>query len=170
MKALEGAGRRMVFWGGVALILWAAYEFAVMFNAMFGLIRTIFEISRDAQYPLSAALSTMFRNSGTEFLTLLFLLGCVALGAFALLTRGRPVAGFVTAALCALAILYVLGHTPLMRVNLLQKLKLLPFVLVGAGSVLTAVPALRERRARRKGPPGGPPPTRPYDPFRMKGP
>jgi hypothetical protein len=166
---MEGIGRRMAFWGSLALIAWAGYEFAVMFSAMFGLIKSIFEISRDAQYPLSAALNTMFRNSGTQFVTLLFLLLCVLLGLFALFTRGRPFAGAVSFLLCALGALYVLGRTPLMSANLLQKLKLLPFILVGLESLLTAVAGFMERRGRRKGPPGGPPPTRPYDPFRIKG-
>ncbi len=170
MRMLEGAGRRMAFWGSLALIAWAAYEFTVMFTAMFGLIKSIFEITRDAQYPLSAALNTMMRNSGPQFVTLGFLLGCLLLGVFALFTRGRFVPGIITFVLCVAGILYVLGRTPLMSANWLQKLKLLPFVLVGLGSVFTVIVSGRGRRLRRRTPPGGPPAGRPYDPFRMKGP
>ncbi len=170
LKLLENAGRRMVFWGALSLMGWALYEFIVMFNAMYGLIVTIFEISADAEYPISKAISTMMKNSGPEFVTLLFLLCCVLLGLYALLLRNRPVALFLAVPLAVLFGLYTLGRTPLASVNLLQKLKLLPFILIGLGSALCSVFTLRRGIGRRKRKPGPPPPSMPYDPFRINRP
>ena len=170
MRILENAGRRMVFWGSIVLMSWALYEFIVMFGAMFGLIRTIFEISASAQYPISNAISIMMKNSGTQFLTLLFLLCCILLGLYALLTRRRPVLCFFDIPLSVLFSLYILGRTTLASANLLQKLKLIPFALIGVGGLICFIFALRQRLNQRKNRRGDPPPTRPYDPFRIKQP
>jgi len=169
LKLLENAGRRMVFWGALSLMGWALYEFVVMFNAMYGLILSIFEISADAEYPVSKAISIMMKNSGQQFATLLFLLCCVLLGLYALLTRRHPVALFLTVPLCVLFSLYTLGRTPLASANLLQKLKLLPFILIGVGCLISSVFSLRRRTARNRKNQDPPPPARPYDPFRIKG-
>lgn len=169
MKLLETAGRRMVFWGALSLIGWALYEFIVMFNAMYGLIVSIFEISADAQYPISKAISIMLKNSGPEFITLLFLLCCILLGLYALLIRRHPFALFFAVPLCVLFILYILGRTPLASVNLLQKLKLLPFILIGFGCLITFIFSLQRRAERKRKSQGPPPPAKPYDPFRIKG-
>jgi hypothetical protein len=170
LNILENAGRRMVFWGSIILMSWALYEFIVMFSAMFGLIRTIFEISADAQYPISNAISIMMRNSGTQFITLLFLFCCVLLGLYALLTRRRPVLCFFDVPLCVLFALYILGRTSLVSANLLQKLKLIPFVLIGAGGLICFIFALSRGLKKRQNRHGDPPPTRPYDPFRINRP
>lgn len=168
MKLLENAGRRMVFWGALSLMGWALYEFIVMFNAMYGLIVTIFEISADAQYPISKAISIMMKNSGPEFLTLLFLLLCILLGLYALLIRRHPIALLLAVPICVLFSLFVLGRTPLASANLLQKFKLLPFLLIGFGCLITSFFSIK-RRAAKKRKDREPPPTSPYDPFRIKG-
>lgn len=168
MTYLERSGRRLVFWGSIILMGWALYEFVVMFTAMRGLIVSIFEISADAQYPISKAISIMLKNSGKEFLTLLFLLVCILFGLYALLSRKRPVLSFVTIPVSILLAIYALGLSPLMGINLLQKLKMIPFVLIALGAGICFVFAIKHRQSRRnqtQQPKGPLPQHQPYDPF-----
>jgi hypothetical protein len=174
MTALENAGRRMVFWGALILMGWALYEFIVMFTAMRGLIISIFEISIDARYPISKAIDTMMKNSGREFLTLLFLALCFLFGLYALLARRRPILSFFSIPVSIVLGLYALGKTSVMQVNLLQKLKMLPFVLIAAGNIICFIFSVKHRRHYKHKPPVQqdtvPIPRQQYDPFSLNKP
>lgn len=167
MTFLENTGRRLVFWGAIILMGWAIYEFAVMFNAMRGLIVSIFEISADARYPISKAISTMMKNSGKEFLTLLYLLVCILFGLYALLSRKNPVLSFLSIPAAIALAVYSLGLTTLTGVNLLQKFKMIPFLLIAAGGIICFIFALQRRRKRKQKQEygGALPPRQHYDPF-----
>lgn len=165
MKTLEDAGRRMVFWGALLLFGWAVYELSVRIQEMVTWLGPVFKLVMDGKITV---LDYFNRVDWARLHTHLFLLGCILLALFALLTRRRPLMSLLTVFLAVLMGLYSLQKTPLMSVDLWQKLKLIPLILIALGSAIGFFFGSKRgfRRAKRGG--SEPPETRPYDPFRMK--
>ncbi|NLG57809.1 MAG: hypothetical protein GX540_05300 [Clostridiales bacterium] len=168
MKALETAGRRMVFWGALLLIGWAVYELSIRFEEMVIWLSPVFSLAREGRITLWDYFS---RVPWVRLTTHLFLFGCLLLGLYALLVRRRTILVLITVPLAILLGVLFLGSTSLMTANLWQKLKLIPLVLVAAGGFFCFISAAYSA-GPKKGPKGqkAPLPTRHYDPFRIKGP
>jgi ATP/ADP translocase len=166
MSMLANAGRRMVFWGSLLLIGLAVTEFVLKFKVMIGLIKTIFEITIDAQYPIHKMFSTMMKNSGPDFLTLLFLVLCIIFGVCSLLIFRGPIGGLIAVPIAIVLAVFSVGSPLLMRTNIIEKLKLLPLLLIACGNSLRFVASLK--RNKTKAPSAKTqPPSQPYDPFRI---
>lgn len=166
MHRLENKGRGLLLYGSLILMVWAAYEFLVMWNAMYGLIKTAFEISRAAEFPISQTISIMLKNSGRQFLTLFFLFLSFVFGLFALLGRRRPFLNLLSLIVALLFLYYLMGETDLATANFLQNLKAIPYAAIALGGGLGFAAYLARRRSQARSlPKGGQHPSIPYDPF-----
>ncbi len=137
MAALREAGRRMLFWGAFLLIVWAAYELFIRVDAMIKPVGMFIRMAIGERVPLDRVLREYVDWSILE--VPLFLLGCVVLGLFALMTRKKALMGFAVIALSIVVAFYSMGKTSLLSPSIWQKLKLLPLVLIMAGSTIGLV-------------------------------
>ena len=165
MKGLENAGRRMVFWGALLLLFWAVYELSIRFQEMVTWFGPVVQLARDGKITLSDYFS---RFDWIRLQTHFFLLGCVLLALFALITRGRVWPRVPVIFLCVLMGLYSLQKTSLISADLWQKLKLTPLVLIALGSAIGFFYGVRRGTGSKRRGRGNPPETRPYDPFGIK--
>ncbi|MHC1786083.1 MAG: hypothetical protein AB9880_03330 [Christensenellales bacterium] len=133
METLHQVGRRMLFWGALLLIMWAAYEFSTRVDAMSGPLVMYFNMAVGEKVGLAAALKYV---DWQIFSAPAFLLGCVLLGLLALLSRGRSLLGFLVVPLCVLAVLYTAGAKVFFSPDLWSLLKLLPLLLIALGSLV----------------------------------
>lgn len=146
MERLQGVGRRMLFWGALSLLIWAAYELSTRLDAMSRPLMMYYNMAVGEKVGLSAALKyvdwEILRTPG-------FLLGMLVLGLLALRSRSRPWLGLVIVPLCVLAAVYSVGARVLFSPTLWSLLKLLPLVLIAAGSLINIL-FFRHLRANRR--------------------
>lgn len=163
MTSLAQTGRRMVFWGALLLLAWAVYELAIRLEEMITWLTPVYKLVQQGK------ITFMDYLRGLDWLRLqthLFLLLCSLFSIFALLARKGLIASIIAIPIALLLLILSLGSTNLMSINLWQKLKLIPLMLIGTGSVLKLVSGLRKKQAQPQQP-SQPPPAQPYDPFRM---
>ena len=154
MDTLRTVGRRMVFWGGLVLALWALMDLFSQSALITAVIQgSTWRAYQDGVMTLQQFVQYLPWN--TLWLPF-FLLGCVILGLAAVFTHRRA-ASFVLLTILATAALVVVLQTPklfswlgldaLWRV--VNVIKILSLALVAAGSVLNLV-AIRYFRTKRK--------------------
>lgn len=157
MAVLREAGRRMLFWGALFLILWAAWELLIRIDAMIKPIRMFIRMAIGERIPLERVLNNYVDWSILE--VPFFLLGCVVLGLLAFLNRKRALMGFALIPLSVLAMYYSSGKTALLAPSFWQMLKLLPLLMVAAGSLIGLifhfVIRARKKKARPTAAPKG---------------
>jgi len=164
VDTLRTVGRRMVFWGGLVLALWALMD---LFSQS-ALITAVIQGSTWRAYQDGALTLRQFVQylPWNTLWVPLFLLGCVALGMAALFIHRRATA-FVLLAVLAVGALAVVLQTPKLFSwlgldalwRIVNVIKILSLALVIAGSVLslTAIRYFRTKRreaAQRTPPPG----------------
>ena len=147
METLQNAGRRMLFWGALLLIVWAGYEFSTRVDAMSRPLAMYYQMAVGEKIGLDAALKYV----DWEILRIpAFLLGCVLLGILALLSRRKALLSFLIIPLCLLAALFTAGAKTLFSPDIWSMLKLLPVLLITlGGSVNLALYFIRRSRRRR---------------------
>lgn len=163
MDGLGMTGRRMVFWGSVGLLIWSSWELALRVDAMIKPIQMFVRMAYGEKIPFQNALSYV---NWTIFEIPSFLIFCSALSIYSLFVRKRLWAQMPLPILCALAGFYSFGQTSLLGVNLWQKLKLIPFILIFVGSVIGLVFSAKNHQRSQKTPKA--PPRAPYDPFHRR--
>lgn len=160
---LRTIGRRIVFWGALLLLGWAAYELYVRIDEMITWVTPVHNLVQ------------MGRLTWWEYLrevpwhrlsTHVFLIISILFSGVVLLLRKRfyPYLLFIPFAI--LLVIFSLGSTPLMRISIWQNLKLLPLLMIIFGSAVTFIGSLLKKMAGEKG--GAAQPQKRYDPFRMK--
>lgn len=167
MGLLRATGQRMVFWGSLALLAWAAYELSIRIEEMQLWLSPVYRLVQDGKI---SWMDYLRRVHWAGLRTHLFLLVCGLFSVYSLLTRKRIIPGLIAIAIAVLLSLFSLGSTPLLAANIWQKLKLTPLLLIALGQVLQTVAVLSGRGKDKPG--AGPTPARksqPYDPFGIKG-
>lgn len=164
METLRMTGRRMVFWGALALVAWAVYELAIRFEEMVTWLSPVFSLVSDGKITFWDYLS---RLEWARLRTHIFLVLCLLFGVFALLTRRRPIAGLISVPICILLIIFSLGSTPLMEASFWQKFKLIPAALVMLGNLLISVSNIQRVRRIKAGRDQLSHAPQPYDPFNI---
>lgn len=164
MDTLSATGRRMVFWGALLLLGWAVYELAIRIEEMTIWLQPVIRLAQQGKITLL----DYFRLVDWKRLrTHVFLLACILFALYALLARKSAIAGLIAIPLAVLLAVFSLGSTKLMAANLWQKLKLVPLLLIGLGSLLRFIDAMT-RKKRRKQEAAQPHLQQPYDPFKLK--
>lgn len=164
MDLVRKTGRKMVFWGGLLLTLWALMD---LFSQSALLSSTIQGSTWRAYQDGALTLQQFVQYLPWNTLWVpLFLLGCAILGIVALCTSRRP-AVFMLLFMASLAALYVVLQTPklfswlglsaLWRVVNVAKIVSLALVAVGSALSLAAIRYFRHRRreAAQRMPPAG---------------
>lgn len=85
------AGRRLVFWGSLGLILASGFDFCIRFDMLWWTLSGLYNLCTAEGIPFFRALS-YFDADMLRRLSLLF--NTAGLGVFSLLLRNRPRAGF----------------------------------------------------------------------------
>ncbi|NLW20065.1 MAG: hypothetical protein GXY84_01635 [Clostridiales bacterium] len=161
---LQMTGRRMVFWGALALLAWAGYELAIRFEEAVTWLTPVYSLVADGKISLMDYLS---RVPWARLRTHLFLLVCLLFALYALLARRGLISALIALPIAVLLALFSLGSTPLMGASLWQKLKLIPLVLIALGSGLVFVGALGKKKQKGGGI-SAPPRRQPYNPFGIR--
>ena len=147
MEMLQNAGRRMLFWGALLLIVWAGYELSTRLDAMSRPLAMYYQMAVGEKIGLSAALKyvdwEILRIPG-------FLISCMALGFFAFLSRKKALLALFVIPLCVLTALYTVGARTLFSPDLWSLIKLLPLLLITFGGVINLVIFFVRRARRRK--------------------
>ena len=147
METLQNAGRRMLFWGAMLLIVWAGYELSTRLDAMSRPLAMYYQMAVGEKIGLSAALKyvdwEILRVPG-------FLIGCMALGLFALLSRKNALLALFLIPLCVLAALYTVGARTLLSPDLWSLIKLLPLLLITLGGSINLALFFIRRSRRHK--------------------
>jgi hypothetical protein len=145
VEMLQNAGRRMLFWGALLLIVWAGYELSTRLDAMSRPLAMYYQMAVGEKIGLSAALKyvdwEILRVPG-------FLIGCIALGFFAFLGRRKALLALFLIPLCVLTALYTVGASTLFSPDLWSLIKLLPLLLITLGGLINLV-LFFVRRSRR---------------------
>ncbi len=150
MERLSIAGKRMLFWGALSLMVWAAWELSIRIDAMSRPIMMYIRMAQGENIGFFKALKYVdWRILETPG----FMLGMIVLGFLAFRSRRNPFWGFIIIPLCVLAALYTTGAKALFSGNLWQLIKLLPLVLIALGSLLNLL-VYRRVRSRYRGGPG----------------
>lgn len=152
----------MVFFGALALLVWAAYELSIRIEEMTIWLTPVFSLVQDGKLGF---FDYFARVPWHRLTTHLFLVVCALFSLFALFTRKRLLPLLFYVPISILLIIFSLGSTPLMNANLWQKLKMLPLVLIGLGSALVFIGGLMVSRQKKSAPASQPPLQKPYDPF-----
>lgn len=160
---LRTTGRRMVFWGALLLLGWAAYELYVRIDEMIIWVTPVNRLVRQGRLTWMEYLREV---PWQRLSTHVFLLVSAVFAVVVLLLRKRVFPYLLIIPFAILLAIFSLGSTPLMRISVWQNLKLLPLLLIIAGSALTLVGNLAKKKAEQKG--GAVQQRQNYDPFRMK--
>lgn len=164
MLTMKTLGRRMVFFGALALLAWSVYELSIRVEEMTIWLTPVFSLVREGKLGFFDYFS---RVPWHRLTTHLFLLVCALFSLAALFTRKRLLPLLFYVPIAILLIVFSLGSTPLMGANLWQKLKMLPLVLIGLGSALVFAASLVGSKQKKAAGPQPPPAPKPYDPFGM---
>ena len=168
MGTLRDAGRRLLFWGALILVLWAAYELFVRVDAMAIPLNMFFRMWVGEKVPFSRAVTYLdWRILKAPGLLAL----CILLGIIALTTRKRSKMGLLIIPLCILMGFMLVGERGLVSPNIWQTLKLLPLIMMALGSLFSLIFhfAFLSRQKKRGNTPGTGPGAPTYDPFGMRG-
>lgn len=168
MGTLCDAGRRMLFWGALILVVWAAYELFVRVDAMALPLGMFFRMWFGEKVPFGRAITYVdWRILETPGLLVL----CILLGVIALSTRRKVKMGLVIIPLSVLMGFVLVGVRGLITPNIWQTLKLLPLILMVLGSLFSLIfhYAFLSKQKKRGIPPGTDRNAMPYDPFGMRG-
>ncbi len=156
MEKLREAGKKMLFWGALALIIWAGYELSVRWDTLDKTTNTVLLMARDNRISL---LDVLIKYQYIDALrTPFFLAACVIAGLIALLLRSRPLSAYALIPLCAALLWRQTEAKALFSANIWQMLKFLPLMLVilGSGINLAFYYYIKKRRkAGHKAPPPG---------------
>ena len=163
MDTIRTTGRRMAFWGALLLLAWAVYELAIRLEEMVTWLSPVYSLVQQGKITF---LDYLRELNWLRLQTHLFLVLCAIFAIFALLARKGIITAILAIPMAILLIIFSLGSTNLMSLNLWQKLKLIPLVLIGAGSMLRALGGL-VRKKQEQHLPTQPHQPQPYDPFRM---
>ncbi len=149
MERLSEAGKRMLFWGALSLVIWAAWELSIRVDAMSRPLAMYVRMAQGENIGLVKALKyvdwKILETPG-------FMLGMILLGLLALHSRRKPIWSLVILPLCVMAALFAVGAKALFSGNLWHLIKLLPLVLITIGSVLNLLIYRRVRSRYRDGP------------------
>lgn len=137
----------MLFWGALLLIVWAGYELSTRLDAMSRPLGMYYQMAVGEKIGLGAALKyvdwEILRVPG-------FLMGCIALGFFAFLSRKKTLLSLLLIPLCVVTALYTAGAKTLFLPDLWSMLKLLPLLLITLGGSVNLALFYISRSRRRK--------------------
>ena len=155
-KRRKYAGRRLIFWGALALAAWCGYELYVRLDAMLPPLKMFFALVTGE----GIALETVMKYwDWTIFSVPAFLANCAAFALLSLALRNRPIGGLALVAGCVGIALWGLGVDSLAAADLTQILRAAPLMSITAGCVVNmaclCVDKRRARRARHIPGPGG---------------
>ncbi len=134
MAAVREAGRRMLFWGALLLMAWAAYELSTRLDTLRLTTPTVMKMAADLHASL---LDVLFKYGYINALKIpLFLLGCLVFGVIVLLFRNRPLAAYAFVPLCVLLVLISVDAKLFFSKSLWELLKLIPLAVIALGSLI----------------------------------
>lgn len=163
---LRAKGRQMVFWGALALLAWAVYELAIRYEEMVTWLSPVYSLVADGKITW---MDYLRRVQWARLRTHLFLLVCAVFALYALLARKSVIAALIAIPIAVLLALFSLGSTPLMAASLWQKLKLIPLVLIAAGSAVVFIAGIQKKKNGQGPGKHQPPKPQPYNPFGIRG-
>lgn len=132
MEKLREAGKKMLFWGALALIIWAGYELSVRWDTLEKTTRTVRLMAGDLKASLYEVL---FKYKYFDALkTPIFLAACIIFGLLALLLRSRALSAYVMIPLSGALIWQQAEAKALFSVSIWQMLKFIPLMLIILGS------------------------------------
>ncbi len=169
MVTLRDAGKRLLFWGALVLVLWAAYELYIRVDAMIRPLGMFFRMWIGEKVPINRAV-TYIDWKILEIPGYLAL--CVLLGVYVLLGR-KKIATWVIALVLSVALAVLsAGLSALLAPSLWQMLKLTPLVLIFLGALLRLIAhnSIKKRHKARGTVPGTEKNPVSYDPFNMQRP
>lgn len=140
-------GRRLIFWGALALMSWAGYELWARVEAMAGPLRMFYTMAVGERIPPARALTYVDLSI---FEVPAYLLCLVLLGLYALICRNRPALGLTVVPPVLLAGRYALV-ADLPGIGAWQALKLAPMALIALGCLFNAALGLASLRRAREG-------------------
>lgn len=169
MLTLRDVGKRMLFWGALILIMWAAYELYIRVDAMIRPLGMFFRMWIGEKIPFERAI-TYIDWKILEIPGYLAL--CVLLGLYVLLGRKKTATWVVGMVLSVAFAVFSVGMTALLAPNFWQMLKLTPLVLIFLGSLLSLIAhfSLKKKQKVRALTPGTAKNPVSYDPFNMQRP
>lgn len=169
MLAVRETGKKLLFWGALLMIGWAAYELYIRVDAMIRPLGMFFRMWIGEKIPFDRAV-TYIDWKILEIPGYLAL--CVLLGLTAMLGRRKPLVWVLTMLLSVAFAVFSVGFSALLAPTFWQLLKLLPLVLLflGAGLSLIAHISLRKKRKEQGAVPGTGKNPVGYDPFNMQRP
>lgn len=160
---LRTTGRRMVFWGALLLLGWAAFELYTRIDEMITWVTPVSSLVRQGRLTW---LEYLREVPWQRLSTHVFLIACGIFAIFALLLRKRVFPLLLAIPIAMVLVIFSIGSTPLMQISRWQYLKLLPLLLIIVGCVLMLAGSLMKKKTSQKG--GAAQQAQPYDPFRMK--
>lgn len=166
---LRDTGRRMLFWGAVIILVWAAYELYIRVDAMARPLGMFFKMWAGEKVPFSRALT--YIDWGILEIPF-YLMLCVLLGIIGILLRKKPVLWVMLLFVAPGFAFYSFGVQNVLMPSLWQMIKLLPLLLLFVGSLLSLIAFIMFSKKQKKHPPRpgtGNSPV-PYDPFGMNHP
>lgn len=163
---LRDTGRRMLFWGAALLLGWSLYELYIRMDAMARPLGMFFRMWAGEKVAFSRAVT--YIDWGILEIPF-YLLLCALLGLFALLFRARPALWAMLLLLAPGFAFYSFGVKNVLMPSLWQMLKMLPLLLLFAGSLLSMIfqIAFMRKQKKRRPLPGTDASPLPYDPFGM---
>lgn len=166
---LKDTGRRMLFWGAMLLLIWAAYELYIRVDAMARPLGMFFKMWMGEKIPFNRAVTYIdWGILETPF----YLLLCVTMGTISLLLRRKPFLWVMLLLLAPGFAFYAFGVKNVLMPSLWQMMKMLPLLLLLIGSLLSLIAHISFSQKQKKHPPRsgtGSHPI-PYDPFGMNHP
>lgn len=163
---LKDTGRRMLFWGAVIILAWAAYELYIRVDAMIRPLGMFFRMWAGEKIPFERAIT--YIDWGILEIPF-YLLLCVLLGLFSIIFRRKPALWVILLFLVPGFAFYFFGVKTVLMPSLWQVIKLLPLLLMFLGSLLSLIAFfLWDKRQSKNSPRPGTDGNRlPYDPFGM---
>ena len=147
MDHIRHTAQRALFWSGLMLLAWPAYELAVRADAMIGPLKMFISMAMGEHVPLFRALGYV---DWSIFATPAFLLNCVLLGLFALCLRKRFHGCLWLAPIAILLGLHGYFRQGFFLTEQLRLLGALPFVGVVAGCALHCVANIADTRLAKR--------------------
>lgn len=133
MQKVGETGKSLLTWGALALIVWAGWELAIRVDAMAGPLTMFYDMAVGEKIGFFTALKYV----KWEILAVPgYLLGCVILGILAIRSGRRYYLSYAVIPLALLAGVYATRVKDILGINLWQKLKLIPLLMIIVGSVL----------------------------------
>lgn len=148
MSQLREAGKKMLFWGSLFLFFWAGYELSIRFDTLSKSTYTVYLMAKD----LNASLfDVLFKYKYFETLKLpIFLSFCLLFAMLVFILRAKPLSAYAGIPISIFLVFASFDTKVFFSSSLWEMLKLLPLLLIIAGSLINLVFYYYIRKRRKK--------------------